>query len=136
MRVIAAILLAISTILLFGQPALADKRLALVMGNSAYQNVNRLANPGNDSDAMSETLKKAGFAVTDGRNLKSNEMRRVLRDFADKVRDADVAVIYFAGYGMEIDGTNYLSPVDAVLERDIDALDEAVSLNRVLTVIE
>ncbi len=60
----------------------------------------------------------------------------VLRDFADKVRDADVAVIYFAGYGMEIDGTNYLIPVDAVLERDMDALDEAVSLNRVLTVIE
>jgi uncharacterized caspase-like protein len=59
-----------------------------------------------------------------------------LRDFSDKVRDADVAVVYFAGHGMEIDGTNYVIPVDAALERDIDAFDEAIPLDRILTVID
>jgi uncharacterized caspase-like protein len=119
------------------QPAFAEKRVALVMGNSAYQNVSRLANPGNDSEAMSATLRNAGFDVVDlRRDLNANAMRRALRDFSDNVRDADVAIVYYAGHGIEIDGTNYLIPVDAVLERDIDAFDEALPLDRLLTVIE
>jgi len=137
MRDVRAIVLAFWAALLFNGPAFAEKRVALVMGNSTYQNVNRLANPANDSGAMSETLKNAGFDVVDlRRDLKVAEMRRALRDFSDKVRDADVAVVYYAGHGMEIDGINYLIPVDAVLERDIDAFDEAVPLDRILTVIE
>ena len=97
------------------------------MGNSAYQNVIRLANPTNDSEAMSAILKKAGFDVVElKRDLNVSEMRRALRDFSDTVRDADVAIVYFAGHGIEIDGTNYVIPVDAVLERDIDAFDEAI----------
>ena len=77
------------------------------------------------------------FDVVDSRrDLKANEMKRALRDFSDKARDADVAVVYYAGHGIEIDGTNYLIPTDATLERDIDALDEAVALDRVLTVME
>ena len=63
-------------------------------------------------------------------------MRRALRDFSDTVRDADVAIVYYAGHGIEIDGTNYLIPTDATLERDIDAYDEAISLDRLLAVIE
>ncbi|MDR3485761.1 MAG: caspase family protein [Bradyrhizobium sp.] len=137
MRAIRAIVLAFWATLLFNGPALAEKRVALVMGNSAYQNVNRLSNPGNDSSAMSETLKNAGFDVVElKRDLNVSEMRRALRDFSDTVRDADVAIVYFAGHGVEIDGTNYLIPVDAVLERDIDAFDEAIPLDRILTVIE
>src|ERR1035438_3459205 len=116
---------------------MADKRVALVIGNSAYQKVTRLTNPANDSSLMAETLKNAGFDVIDlKRDLKVNEMRRALREFADKVRGADVAVVYYAGHGMEIDGTNYLIPVDAVLERDLDAFDEAIPLDRILAVIE
>jgi uncharacterized caspase-like protein len=119
------------------QPVLAEKRVALVIGNSAYQNVSRLANPGNDSEAMSATLKKAGFDVVDlKRDLTANAMRRALRDFSDYVSDADMAIVYYAGHGIEIDGINYLIPVDAVLERDIDAFDEALPLDRLLTVIE
>src|SRR6202035_4503804 len=119
------------------QPATADKRVALVMGNSAYLNVSRLANPTNDSEAMSAMLKKAGFDVVElKRDLNVSEMRRALRDFSDTVRDADFAIIYFAGHGIEINGNNYLIPVDAVLERDIDAFDEAIPLDRILTVIE
>ena len=63
-------------------------------------------------------------------------MRRALRDFVDKSRDADVAVIYYAGHGIEVDGVNYLVPVDAVLDRDIDIYDEALSLERVLVSVE
>ncbi len=137
MRVVRAIVLAVCAIWPLGHPAFAEKRVALVMGNSAYQNVSRLANPANDSDAMSATFKGAGFDVVDlKRDLTANEMRRALRDFSDKVRDADIAIVYFAGHGIEIDGTNYVIPVDAVLERDIDAFDEAVPLDRLLTVIE
>lgn len=118
-------------------PASAEKRVALVIGNSAYQNVNRLLNPANDAAAISVTLKDAGFDVVElKRDLKVNEMRRALRDFSDTVRDADVAIVYYAGHGIEIDGTNYLIPTDAILERDIDAYDEAISLDRLLAVIE
>jgi len=137
MRVVGAVFLAVWSIWLFSQPALAEKRVALVMGNSAYRNVNRLANPANDSEAMAAILKKAGFDVVElKRDLTVSEMRRALRDFSDTVRDADIAIVYFAGHGIEIDGTNYVIPVDAVLERDIDAFDEAIPLDRILTVIE
>ena len=137
MRFLGIIALTIISFGLLAQPAMADKRVALVMGNSAYQNVNRLANPTNDSEAMSAVLKKAGFDVVEfKRDLNVSEMRRALRDFSDAVRDADVAIVYFAGHGIEIDGTNYVIPVDAVLERDIDAFDEAIPLDRILAVIE
>jgi len=137
MRVVGTIVLAILSNWLFSQSAIAEKRVALVMGNSAYQNVSRLANPGNDSEAMSATLKNAGFDVVDLKlDINANAMRRALRDFSGNVRDADIAIVYYAGHGIEIDGTNYLIPVDAVLERDIDAFDEAIPLDRILTVIE
>jgi hypothetical protein len=137
MRAVTAILLAVWSIWLCSQPAFAAKRVALVMGNSAYQKVNPLANPANDSEAMSSVLKDAGFDVVElKRDLNVGEMRRALRDFSDNVRDADVAIVYYAGHGIEINGNNYLIPVDAVLERDIDAFDEAIPLDRILTVIE
>lgn len=123
--------------LLFSGQALADKRVALVIGNSGYQHVGRLANPANDADAVTATFKQAGFDVVESRrDLKTNEIRRVLRDFADKARDADMAVVYYAGHGIEVDGTNYLIPVDAALERDTDVFDEALALDRVLVTIE
>jgi uncharacterized caspase-like protein len=137
MRFLGIIVLAAISFGLLGQPAMADKRVALVIGNSAYQKVTRLTNPANDSGVMAETLKNAGFDVVDlKRDLNVNQMRRTLREFSDRVRDADVAVVYYAGHGMEIDGTNYLIPVDAVLERDLDAFDEAIPLDRILAVIE
>jgi fructose-specific component phosphotransferase system IIB-like protein len=137
MRALGVIFLAVWSIWLFSQPAFAEKRVALVMGNSAYQNVIRLANATNDSEAMSAIFKKAGFDIVElKRDLNVSAMRRALRDFSDTVRDADVAIVYFAGHGIEINGSNYLIPVDAVLERDIDAFDEAIPLDRILTVIE
>ncbi|MDD1527583.1 caspase (peptidase) [Bradyrhizobium sp. WBOS7] len=122
---------------LAGESARAEKRVALVFGNSGYQNVTALTNPANDAAAMAEMFRKASFDVIDSRrDLKYMEMRRALRDFTEKARGADIAVIYFAGHGLEVDGTNYAVPVDAVLERDSDVDDEAVSLNRILLAVE
>ncbi len=96
-----------------------------------------LTNPVNDSAKMAATLKDAGFDVVDSRrDLPAAETRRALRDFADAARDADIAVVYYAGHGIEVDGSNYLIPVDAKLERDTDIYDEAFSLERILIAIE
>ena len=136
-RAIEGALLSAFLMLLGLHPAFADRRVALVIGNSGYQNVVRLPNPANDSAALAEILKSVGFDVVESKqDLKASEMRRALRDFSEIARDADVAIVFFAGHGMEIDGTNYLIPTDAVLERDIDAFDEAIPLDRALTVIE
>ena len=129
---ISAVILSASTTF----SAHAAKRVALVIGNSGYENVTRLPNPANDATAITAILKEAGFVVDTRRDLKTADMRRALRDFADTSRDADVAVVYYAGHGMEVDGTNYLIPVDAALERDLDVYDEAVPLERVLVTIE
>ena len=124
-------------VLLAGQPAWAANRVALVIGNSAYKNAAPLANPANDAAIVEETLKKAGFDVVQTRtDLQATEMRRALRDFADVARDSDVALVYYAGHGIELEGTNYLIPTDATLERDTDVYDEAFSLERVLLAIE
>ena len=129
--------LLVAALLLLCQPAFAEKRVALVLGNSAYQNVPPLPNPVNDGAVIAAKLKEAGFDVVDfRRDLPAVETRRALRDFADAARDADIAVVYYAGHGMEVDGTNYLVPVDAKLERDTDVYDEALSLDRVLVAVE
>src|SRR4030081_678926 len=137
MRAVRAIVLAVCSFWLFNQPALADKRVALVIGNSAYKNVTRLQNPANDAAAVVAMFKRAGFDTVDSRlDLNVLEMRRALREFGNKTRDADVAVIYYAGHGIELDATNYLIPVDAMLETDTDVFDETFALDRVLVAIE
>ena len=129
--------LAAAAFLLVSGPAFAEKRVALVLGNSAYKNVAPLTNPVNDSARIASTLKDAGFDVVDSRrDLPAAETRRALRDFADRARDADIAVVYYAGHGIEVDGANYLIPVDARLERDTDIYDEGLSLDRILIAIE
>lgn len=122
---------------LSGSSALADKRVALVIGNSSYDKVAHLGNAANDAELMARTFKAAGFDSVDlRRDLNVNDMRRALRDFVDRTSDADVAVVYYAGHGIEIDGVNFLIPVDAVLNRDRDIHDEGVSLERVLVSVE
>lgn len=117
--------------------ALADKRVALVLGISAYQHVAKLPNPSNDVDAMAALFRKSGFDVVETRrDLGIADLRRAVGDFSDKAQDADVAVVFFAGHGIEVDGTNYLVPADAKLARDFDIEDEALSLDRLLKAIE
>ena len=133
--VLHGLVLAAALFLVSG-PALADKRVALILGNSNYQNVPPLSNPINDGGVMAATFKNAGFDVVSRYDLSALDTRRVLRDFADRARDADIAVIYYAGHGIEVDGANYLIPVDAKLERDADIYDEAFSLDRILVAVE
>src|SRR5262245_38305896 len=97
-----------------------ERRVALVIGNSAYKNVNKLPNPANDAAAVTTMLKNVGFDVVESKkDLTITEMKKVIRDFTDRTRDADIGVIYYAGHGIEVDGTNYMIPVDAELARDI-----------------
>ncbi len=122
---------------LISQPALAEKRVALAIGNANYRNVGHLTNPTNDATTLAATFKQARFDVVTLRtDLTANEMRHALRDFGDKARDADIAVIYYAGHGIEVDGTNYLIPIDAALDRDTDVYDEALPLDRLLVAVE
>jgi uncharacterized caspase-like protein len=131
------ILLALASLLALSGSVLASTRIALVIGNSNYEHVARLSNPANDARAVADTLRSGGFNVVESQNdLRIGAMRRTLRDFADKARTADIAVIYYAGHGIEVEGSNYLIPVDAVLERDTDVYDEALSLDRILIAIE
>jgi|KBSSwiStaDraftv2_1062776.scaffolds.fasta_scaffold113489_1 uncharacterized caspase-like protein len=125
------ILLALPTV------AHADRRVALVIGNGDYARVGKLPNPTRDADAVETLLRSATFDVVEARrNLGVAAMRRALRDFSDHARDADIAVVFYAGHGIEVNGTNYLIPVDAALERDIDVEDETVPLERVVQVLE
>ena len=102
---------AAAAFLFVSEPALAEKRVALVLGNSAYRNVAPLANPVNDSAKIASTLKEAGFDVVDSRrDLSAADTRRALRDFADRSRDADIAVVYYAGHGIEVDGGKLPDP--------------------------
>jgi len=115
----------------------AERRVALVIGNSAYKSVPRLANPVNDAALVGGMLKKAGFDSVDIKlDVNAADMRRSLREFANRTRDAEVAVVYYAGHGIELDGNNYLIPTDATLETDGDVLDETVALDRALFAVE
>ena len=137
MGAIRLLVLLICCSCLGGSPALAGKRVALVIGNSAYQKVPRLFNPTNDAAALAAMLKAANFDSVESKfDLSAANLRKTLRDFAGRARDADIAVVYYAGHGIELDGTNYLVPVDAALETDGDVLDETVPLDRVLFAVE
>lgn len=115
----------------------AERRVALVIGNSAYKSAPRLSNPVNDATLVGGMLRKAGFDLVEVRlDLNAAEMRRALRDFGGRTREADVAVVYYAGHGIELDGTNYLIPTDATLETDSDVLDETLPLERALFAVE
>jgi hypothetical protein len=117
--------------------ARAEKRIALVIGNSQYRSAPQLSNPVPDATAIADLLKGAGFdSVQLKLDLDIVQLRRAVSDFADLAASSDIAVVYYAGHGMEIDGVNYLIPVDAKLVRDFDVEDEALSLERVLRVIE
>jgi Caspase domain len=123
--------------LIVAPAAYAEKRVALVIGNGNYGKVAKLTNPPRDAAAVENLLRAAGFdAVETARDLGNHAMRRTLREFADKARGADIAVVFYAGHGVEVNGANYLIPVDAVLETDLAVEDETVPLERVSQILE
>ena len=120
-------------------PALAatpGKRIALVIGNSAYKNAPLLANPTNDAEDVAKTLSGLGFQVTKSLDLNKTDMDRALSSFASSLKGAEVGLFFYAGHGMQVSGQNYLVPVDAKLESP-SALDfETVRLDVVQRIME
>jgi hypothetical protein len=134
---IAAALAGLVLVAISATNALAERRIALVIGNAAYQNASGLTNTVSDAKAMARMLEKARFDVVELRtDLGVVEFKRALREFMFTAQDADIAVVYFAGHGIEIRGSNYLIPVDAKLRSDYDADDEAISLERLILAVE
>ncbi len=113
-----------------------DRRVALVIGNSVYANVSRLRNPSNDAADVSAALERLGFEVTRAIDVGREGLMRTLRSFSRESVGASVAVVFYAGHGVELDGTNYLIPVDAHLEWDADVQYEGVPLDFVLSATE
>jgi uncharacterized caspase-like protein len=127
-----AILLALSS-----GSALADKRVALVVGNSSYQSVPKLPNPARDADAIAEMFRAAKFdRVVVAKDVGNLEFKRAIQKFEDEAVDADIAVVYYAGHGLEVGGVNYVIPVDAKLATDKYAGDEAIPLDRILQSVD
>ena len=108
-----------------------------VIGNGAYQKVSKLPNPGNDANAIAGMLRTAGFdEVALHENLGIRELRQAIKDFSSIARDADTAVVYYSGHGVEVNGVNYLIPTDAILDSDIDVPYEAYALDNLVQVLE
>jgi Caspase domain len=125
-------------ILLGSHAAFAENRVALVIGQSNYRSVIALPNPANDARAMSRLLGDAGFDVTSAADLSQNEMREKVSDFAAKVaaKGPDtVALVFYAGHGLQIDGENFLVPVDVDPKREADIPLQAIRLNDVLNTL-
>jgi uncharacterized caspase-like protein len=118
--------------------AFAEERVALVIGQSAYRSVVPLPNPANDAQKMTEMLGNAGFKVTKAADLSQNDMRQAVSDFAAKVSASGpdtVALVFYAGHGLQVDGENYLVPVDVDPKRESDIPLQAVRLNDVLNTL-
>ena len=123
-------------ILLFGiSTSYAEKRVALVIGNSAYRNVTPLPNPVNDATDISGSLERLGFEVKTVTNAGIEKMRLSLTAFAEKANGADIAAVFFAGHGLESGGENRLIPVDAKLENDADISYETIPLQMVMRAV-
>lgn len=111
-------------------------RIALVIGNSSYEAVPRLPNPVRDADAVAEALERLGFEVSVGRDTRKAMLEGLLADFSEKAAQAEMAVVFYAGHGIEVGGENYLIPIDAKLKSDARIKFEAVSLSDILSAIE
>lgn len=127
----ARIVLLVLLILGAGFPAAAERRVALVIGNSAYASAARLENPANDAVDMAQALRGLGFDVVSGVDLDGNAMRRAVRDFSDKLEGADVALFFYAGHAVQVGGQNYLAPIDTDLRKESDLDFETISLDLV-----
>jgi uncharacterized caspase-like protein len=119
--------------LLSANSAFADKRVAFVVGNGAYQNVAQLPNPAVDARSMAALLRNVGFDVVEGTNLTRDKMTEKLLDFGKRAEGADVALFFYAGHGIAVNGTNYLLPIDADLKSEMDVkLGAAINVDLTL----
>jgi hypothetical protein len=136
-RMLTVAIAALGASVAFGS-ATAEPRMALVIGNSAYQAVTELPNPANDAKAMAELLTAAGFEVATAPDLGQAEMRRAIGDFAARVAEKGqdtVALVFYAGHGLQVDGENFLVPVDARISREADVPLQTVRLADVMNAL-
>jgi uncharacterized caspase-like protein len=135
MRPLASILLVLLILLAVvaaSVPACAEKRVALVVGNAAYQYSARLANPTNDADDMTAALRKVGFEVIAVKDANKRSLEMAMANFGRQAQDADAALVYYAGHGIQYQGLNYLIPVDARLEDEYSINYELTRIDDVL----
>lgn len=136
--VVAASLLVAPLALTASQALAETSRLALVIGQSAYRAVAPLPNPANDAGAMAKMLEEAGFEVSTAADLSQTELRASVSDFAAKLADRGpdaVALVFYAGHGIQVDGENYLIPIDVDPRREADVPLQAVRLDDVLNTL-
>ncbi|MBV9561303.1 MAG: caspase family protein [Bradyrhizobium sp.] len=130
---LAIIALSLFALAVGSTAARADRRIAFVVGNGAYKNVTPLPNPPEDAKAMAGVLRNVGFEVVEGSNLTRDAMTSKLLEFGKKSQGADIAVFYYAGHGIAVDGTNYLLPVDADIKSEMDVkLGSAINVDLTL----
>jgi uncharacterized caspase-like protein len=127
---------AFAAALVLVQPAAAQKRVALIVGNSAYTHAGALINPANDAADMAAALREVGIQVILGLDLDKRGFDLKVRDFARALGDADTGIFFYAGHGLQVAGRNYLVPVDAQLQNERDLDFEAVALDFVLKQME
>ena len=113
-----------------------EKRVALVIGNGRYSHTTWLTNPPNDATAMAECLKRLDFEVLEGRDLDFGGLKTCIRDFGRALREAHVALLFYAGHGLQVRGENYVVPVDAALEHEADVQLELVAVQTILAQME
>jgi TPR repeat protein len=127
--------LTVVSLCLIGGPASAEKRVALVIGNSSYQNVTRLDNPKNDASLIADTMRGLGFSLVGGGpqlDLDKAGLDRAVQNFGQLIQGADVALFYYAGHGVQVNGSNFLVPVNANPTREADVDFQMVDVNVVL----
>ncbi|HZX73195.1 MAG TPA: caspase family protein [Cyclobacteriaceae bacterium] len=118
------------------QPIIKGKRVALVIGNAAYASAAKLNNTVNDANSMANALKNLGFEVTKITDGNYEQMKTAIYSFGDQIQDVDVSLFYYAGHGLEVDGTNYLVPVDANIGSALDVKLKAIPMTGVLRTME
>jgi Tfp pilus assembly protein PilF len=128
--------LGLALLFMLTPPAAAQKRIALVIGNSAYKHAPRLDNPRNDAEGIAASLRRLKFEVLLGVDLTKTAMESLLQKFANKMDKAKVALVYYAGHGLQVGGRNYLIPVDGRLNKETDLLFQAVSLGLIQRLME
>lgn len=134
-RIFIMILTVVAGSLFCSTLANAASHVALVIGNAAYRSINPLANPVNDATDMAAELSGIGYDVDVVTNATFDDMRLALARFTDKARGAEIAIIFFAGHGIEIDKQNYLIPTDATLESDSQVAFQAIPLDYMLNAV-
>lgn len=114
-----------------------QRRLALIIGNGAYQKIKSLNNPPNDAMLVASTLRKLGFDVTVETDRSQVQMKRLIREFGQLLRSrGGVGLFFFAGHGIQSRGNNYLIPIDADIQIEADLEDNAINLNYALNVMD